>query len=220
MECRQKLESKLERERDRGGKGRVKEGRIGRTSYLEKLVRFLQSKYWNWRCSQADITRNERQWKDFYFYFTNSNNIAWFKNVRLWLADQVYVNALFNIISLLGKPTKILMTHPTPHKFLSNQMLTKKGNKYQRNLSYLLLHKQNSPKCIQTHLSELRILMFFFEILLLMMLKDYWFSVCWLKLFCCFVIMNCVVMLKAPLFTFIHCHRSLGLCVKCWGLCI
>lgn len=43
MECRQKLESKLKREgeKERGGKGRVKEGRIGHTSAWKSCSLFL-----------------------------------------------------------------------------------------------------------------------------------------------------------------------------------
>jgi len=39
-----------------------------------------------------------------------------FKNLRL--EDPVYVNTPFNNISLLGKPTKILMTHPALYTIL------------------------------------------------------------------------------------------------------
>ncbi len=59
-------EQTRKRKRERGGKGRVKEGRIGRTSAWKSF--FAVSKYWNWRYSQADITRNERQRKDSHSY--------------------------------------------------------------------------------------------------------------------------------------------------------
>lgn len=59
-------EQTRKRKRERGGKGRVEEGRIGRTSAWKSF--FAVSKYWNWRYSQADITRNERQRKDSHSY--------------------------------------------------------------------------------------------------------------------------------------------------------